>query len=144
MENDLSKYRYGVKNILIYDDEQMYYLNGCITNIEITPRYIEYQDISSFQKSTPIEIGADIMITGANLEESETVKLDETLMKRIAKFNKEQECLQLDEKIKDKKKKIKELDDLLKDKEKRWDKVKEYIANIYDIDPDDCGDDYDY
>ncbi len=30
--------------------------------------------------------------------------------------------------------KIKELDDKLKDKEKRWEKVKQYIANIYDLD----------
>lgn len=142
MKNDLSKYRYGVKNILIYDDEQIYYFNGRIANIEITPRYMEFQDMDG--SCTTFPMGADIMIAGASLDEHETIKLDETLMKRIAKFNKEQECLQLDEKIKDKKKKIKELDDLLKDKEKRWDKVKEYIANIYEIDPDDCGDDYDY
>ena len=140
MENSLNKYRYGVKNILIYDEEQMYYLNGRITNIDITPRYMEYQDMNGSCQTFPM--GADIMIAGASLDENETIKLDETLMKRIAKFNKEQECLQLDEKTKDKKKKIKELDDMLKDKEKRWDKVKQYIAKIYEIDPDeyDVGD----
>ena len=36
---------------------------------------------------------------------------------------------------------LKELDDKLKDKEKRWEKVKQYIANIYDLDLEE---DYDW
>ena len=140
MENNLEKYCRGIKNILMYDEEHMRYLQGCFTDIEINPNYIEYQDLNGAREIFPA--GTDIHISTGNLEDSETVKLDETLMKRIAKFNKEQECKQLDEKIEAKKKKIKELDNLLKDKEKRWDKVKEYIAKIYEIDPDDC--DYDY
>ncbi len=61
-------------------------------------------------------------------EISDTIKLDDTLMKRIAKFNKEEE--------------IKKLENILEDREKIVEKIKEYIDNIYDIDIND--DEYDY
>lgn len=70
------------------------------------------------------------------------MELDPTTMKRIAVYNKQQECKRLDKEIKEKQEKIKELDDLLKDKEKRWDKVKSYIKKIYEINSDD-EEDYD-
>ena len=62
-------------------------------------------------------------------------------MKRILKYNKEVEIEKLNNEIQNKKNKIKELDDKLKDKEKRWEKVKQYIANIYDLDLEE---DYDW
>ena len=62
-------------------------------------------------------------------------------MRRIAKYNKEKECQQLDEKIKEKKAKIKELDDILTDRVGRVEKLKEFIAKIYDIDLYDDEDD---
>ena len=65
-------------------------------------------------------------------------------MKRIAKFNKEIEIKKLDETIKNKQEKIKELDNLLQDKEKRWNKVKDYIKNIYNISLEDDYDDEEY
>ena len=49
----------------------------------------------------------------------------------------------LNKEIKNKKEQIKELDDKLTDKEKRWDKVKQYIANIYDLDLEE-DDDYEW
>ena len=55
-------------------------------------------------------------------------------MRRILKYNKEVEIEKLNKEIENKREQIKELDDKLKDKEKRWDKVKQYIANIYDLD----------
>ena len=64
-------------------------------------------------------------------------------MERIAKFNKEQEIRRLDEEIKEKKEKIKELDDILQDKDKRVEKLKEFVANIYNIDINDDEEDYD-
>lgn len=66
-------------------------------------------------------------------------------MKRIAKYNKEAEIKKYDKIIEEKKKKIQELDDILQDKDKRIEKIKEFIANIYDLDlKDDENDDYDY
>ena len=66
-------------------------------------------------------------------------------MKRILKYNKEVEIDELNKEIENKKKQIKELDDKLKDKEKRWEKVKQYIANIYDLDlEEDYDEDYDW
>lgn len=52
----------------------------------------------------------------------------------IEYFANKVEIKKLDETIKNKQEKIKELDDLLQDKEKRWDKVKKYIEDIYNID----------
>ncbi len=81
--------------------------------------------------------------TTANNFDEDTIKLDETMMKRIAKYNKEKELQKIEQQIKEKEKQIKELDDKLQDKEKRWQKVKEYIANIYDLNlEDDEDDDY--
>ena len=61
-------------------------------------------------------------------------KYKEIIGVEIEKLNKE---------IESKKEEIKELDDKLKDREQRWEKVKEYIANIYDIDLDEDSDYYD-
>lgn len=70
----------------------------------------------------------------SNPKQKDYIELDPTTMKRIAKYNKEVEIEKLNEEIKIKEKEIRELDNKLKDKEKRWEKVKKYIANIYDID----------
>ena len=70
-------------------------------------------------------------------EKIENIKLDDTLMRRIAKFNKEQEIKRLEHEIENKKERIKELDDILQDKEGRIEKLKEFVAIIYDIDLED-------
>lgn len=73
----------------------------------------------------------------------DNIMLDETTMKRIAKYNKEVEVIRLDNAIKEKKNKIKELDDILQDKEGRVKKLKDFVAKIYDIDLDEDDEDYD-
>jgi ribosomal protein S3 len=133
--------------IIIYDEENIKYISGGFTEINFNSdwdnsMYINGETFHRF-------LGMDINVHVTQCEETETIKLDETLMKRIAKYNKEAEIKKLDEIIANKNKQIKELDDKLQDKEKRWDKVKKYIAGIYDLDlndydeDDDC-DDYDY
>ena len=118
-------------NILVYNDEYMIYYDGVLASFNKEPLIDEF-DEEYFKHS--ILVGTNIRFSVPNLEQHETIKLDDTLMKRIAKFNKEVEIKKLDETIKNKQEKIKELDDLLQDKEKRWKKVKDYIANIYNID----------
>lgn len=54
------------------------------------------------------------------------------------------ECKRLDKEIEEKENRIKELDDLLQDKEKRWNKVKQYIKQVYEIENIDDLDDDDY
>ena len=128
-------------NILVYNDEYMIYYNGVLASFSKEPLIDEF-DTEYFKHS--VLVGTNIRFSVPNLEQNETIKLDDTLMKRIAKFNKEIEIKKLDETIKNKQEKMKELDNLLQDKEKRWKKVKDYIANIYNIDLEDDYDDEEY
>lgn len=130
-------------NVIIYDDENLIYHNGVLASFNTSPNIVEYSCLTDVNEKT-ICTGVDINYTLSNYEEHENIKLDDTLMKRIAKFNKEQEIAKLDEKIKDKKKQIKELENILEDREKRVEKIKQYIANIYDIDIKDEEDEYYY
>lgn len=134
---------YKKVNVLIYDNEKLIYHNGVLASFNTTPNVVNCSYLNDIEERT-ICTGVDISYTLSNYEEHETIKLDDTLMKRIAKFNKEQEIAKLDEKIKNKKEKIKELEDILEDREKRVEKIKQYIANIYDIDLYDEDDEYRY
>ena len=129
----------GKYNILAYSDDDIIYYDGVLANFDIENIWDEGYFVTG--KHYQYLLGTNISFTVSNLEQHETIKLDDTLMKRIAKFNKEAEIKKLDEAIKNKKEKIKELDDLLQDKEKRWDKVKKYIEDIYNIDLEDDYDD---
>lgn len=133
-----------IKNpkIIIYDDENMTYIVG----------YIGWYDMGV--STMDVTIPNDYMYCNAvsthtfhcDINEAKTldnIQLDPTTMKRIAKFNKEQEIRRLDEEINKKKEKIKELDDILQDKDKRVEKLKEFVANIYNIDINDDEEDYD-
>lgn len=131
--------------IIIYDDENILYTVGTVGNfginsgepIEITaPKDFERQYIPPMYNYFECEI--------QNCEQLDNIMLDETTMKRIAKYNKEVEVKSLDNIIKEKKNKIKELDDILQDKEGRVKKLKEFVANIYNIDLDEDYEDYDY
>lgn len=131
--------------ILIYDDENIQYIVGTVGNfginngepIEITaPKDFERQYISPMYNYFECEI--------RNCEQLDNIMLDETTMKRIAKYNKEVEVKRLDNTIKEKKDKIKELDDILQDKEGRVKKLKEFVANIYNINLDEDDEDYDH
>lgn len=129
--------------ILIYDDKNIKYKTGYCASIDVDcgmPIDVTSPIDSHGKYMAPMNSVLTCSIS--NYEELNNIELDETTMKRIAKYNKEQECKRLDEKIKEKKEKIKELDDYLKDKEKRVEKLKKYIINIFDIDINDDEDDY--
>ena len=130
--------------LIIYDDKNISYITGNIYEINVEPHYIEYSPNSWDINKQYFETSKTYSVITNNPVNNETIKLDDTLMKRIAKFNKEIEIKKLDEIIKNKQEKIKELDNLLQDKEKRWKKVKDYIANIYNIDLEDDYDDEEY
>ena len=133
---------YFTANVLIYNDKFINYRHAVPVSIDSVPRFIEYGSNMLGSRQRDVISNTITMETGA-YEELENIQLDPTLMKRIAVFNKKQECKRLDKEIEEKKEQIKELDDLLKDKEKRWQKVKEYIANIYELDIDNDYEDYD-
>lgn len=125
----------------------MFYYHGVPTTFtNEAPEIITYNYIDDQYERTVILPYNTMEIQTNGFEKLDNIMLDDTTMKRIAKFNKTQECKRLDKEIKEKEARIKELDDLLKDKEKRWDKVKEYIKNIYEInsDEEDSDDYYDY
>lgn len=125
--------------ILIYDDEDMTYMTGYCTSIDMS-RDIEKAD-HSFDGITLDILDRTIFTCEVdNAKQMDNIKLDATTMRRIAKFNKEQEIRRLDAKIKSKKAKIEELDDILEDKQCRVDKIKEFVAHIYDIPLDDYHD----
>lgn len=130
--------------ILIYDDENIRYITGYCGFVDVScePERVNYIN----GQSTYIQpLSSDFSCSISSFEELNNIELDETTMKRIAKYNKEIDIKKLDEKIKQKKEKIKELDDILTDKEKRVDMLKTYIANIFDIDIDEYDDDdYDW
>lgn len=118
--------------ILIYDDENMSYITGYCTSIDMS-RDIEKVD-HRFDGIT-LEIMDKTIFTCEvdDAKRMDNIKLDATTMRRIAKFNKEQEIGRLDAEIKSRKAKIEELDDILEDKQRRVDKIKEFVAHIYDI-----------
>lgn len=131
--------------ILIYDDENIRYITGYCGFVDVScePERVNYiiNGHSTYIKPLSSSFSCSI----SSFEELNNIELDETTMKRIAKYNKEVDIKKLDEKIKQKKEKIKELDDILTDKEKRVDMLKTYIANIFDIDIDEYDDDdYDW
>ena len=123
----------------------MYY-KGNIIQFEYNNEFDTYRFLDG--RSHYVDNGVDFCFHTFNYEELENIELDDTTMKRIAQFNKEQECKRLDKEIKEKQERIKELDDLLMDKEKRWNKVKEFIKQVYEIedidDLDEEDDDYDF
>lgn len=121
--------------ILIYDDEDIKYMTGYCGFVDVTcePECVNYIDGHS-EYIQPLS--SDFSCSISSFEELNNIELDETTMKRIAKYNKEIDIKKLDEKIKQKKEKIKELDNILTDKEKRVDMLKKYIVNIFDIDID--------
>lgn len=129
--------------IIIYDDENLFYKTGeIISQISNEPEIVEYQYLDEeINRETRVATGT-LTVVVANYEESETIKLDPTLMERIAKYNKEKEIEKLEKEIENKKEKIKELDRILQDKDKRVEKIKEFIANIYNLDIYDEDDEY--
>lgn len=132
-----------VANIIIYDTDNIEYISGTVAVLDIDYNNIEIKSINDMS-SRLMPISRTLTAQMPVIEETETIKLDETLMRRIAKYNKEVEIKKLDKIIEEKKKQVEELDNNLKDKEKRWKKVKEFVANIYEIELEDEEEDYYY
>ena len=108
-------------NILIYNDEQLYYIEGNLMGIEC-------------ESAIPGQMRADNQtFTFNNCHTHESIKLDDTMMRRILKYNKEKEFDELNEKIEKKKEEIKQLESIIDDRKERCQKVDEYIANIYNL-----------
>ena len=118
--------------VLIYNDNNIEYIEGFLLNLDVNPNTETGRDTDGTNRTTISSINYNLLVSYP--KQKDYIELDPTTMKRIAKYNKEVEIKKLNEEIKIKEKEIKELDNKLKDKEKRWEKVKKYIANIYDID----------
>ena len=127
-------------DIIIYNDEDIYYYQGSLISIDMDTNYLDYNSLDGDYRR--IEDGMIMTAKINNYKEGENIVLDDTTMKRIAKYNKTADLKRLDKIIAEKEEKIRELDALLNDKEKRWKKVKDFVANIYDIDVNEDNDDY--
>ena len=127
-------------DIIIYNDEDIYYYQGSLISIDMDTNYLDYNSLDGDYRR--IEDGMIMTAKINNYKEGENIVLDDTTMKRIAKYNKTADLKRLDKIIAEKEEKIRELDALLTDKEKRWKKVKDFVANIYDIDVNEDNDDY--
>lgn len=129
--------------IIIYDDNFIQYFKGNIQDLSfMQDEPIESTSLWDNDRKFLPGIFKHFEIITNNSECDDYIKLDETMMKRIAKYNKEKELQKIEDEIKEKEKQIKELDNKLQDKEKRWQKVKDYIANIYDLDLEEDDEDY--
>ena len=127
-------------HILIYNKYEMYYTEGELTNMEVVPTIIDNPYGGVVAKRPYIKT-----YTTCEDEPTEYIKLDDTTMKRILKYNKEIEIKKLNKEIEQKKAEIKELENTIEDRKARCDKVKNYIENIFDLDLDnDYEEDDDY
>lgn len=130
----------GVK-VIIYNDEDMMYKEGFLDSIESDTNFGEYRLLDD--SSSKFVIGyTDTIICNHN-GEKQSIELDPTTMKRILKYNKEVEIEKLNKEIESKRKLIKQLDAKLQDKEGRWQMVKNFITNIYEMDLDEDDEDED-
>lgn len=130
--------------ILIYDNENINYKVGYFGNIqEVMPEQIEITSLGGIQPQYVSSGCHTFTCDISDYQELDTIELDPTTMKRIAKYNKEIECLKLDADIKQKKEQIKELEDILNDRENRVKKLKDYIKDIWQLDINDNDEDED-
>ncbi|MEI3530120.1 MAG: hypothetical protein V8Q75_03470 [Bacilli bacterium] len=129
-------------NILIYNDTDIQYFHGVPTNIDIINNCEAYQciDGTSINGRTTTELRSIIN----NFEQLDNITLDDTTMKRIAKYNKEMDIKKLDKEIEEKKKQIDELDEILQDRKGRIGKLKEFIKDIYNINLEEDDEEYDW
>ena len=130
--------------VLIYNPDKLEYIVGYFGTVSCEPQFETFDFLDG--SSTTIAHSSTFNMQVDNSECLSNITLDPTTMKRIAVYNKEQECKRLDEIIKEKKKSIEELDDIISDRCKRVNKLKEFVANLYNIDvtDDDDYEDYDW
>lgn len=132
----------NIPKILIWDEDNLVYYEGNCGSFSLIPDMIEYRTLADSGVNILQGRDTNFSCSISNINEKKNIDLDPTLMKRIAKYNKELEVAELDEVIKEKEEYIKELNDVLYDRTKRIDKLKEYISKIWEIDISD-EDDYD-
>lgn len=120
-------------HIIIYDKDNLIYYEGYGGYLGAAYDSIVYHSIEdgSIQYLPPRDYEFSCCVM--NAKRKNYVDLDDTLMKRIAKYNKEVEIQKLDEDIETKKKHIEELDNILNDRNKRVNMLRKYIANIWNI-----------
>lgn len=120
-------------HIIIYDKDNLIYYEGYGGYLGAAYDPIVYHSIEdgSIQHLPPRDYEFSCCVMDA--KRKNYVDLDDTLMKRIAKYNKEVEIQKLDEEIETKKKHIEELDNILNDRNKRVNMLRKYIANIWNI-----------
>lgn len=125
--------------IIIYNDEDMNYITGDYASLDYEPQFMTVENMDGSVRHFPLN---SVLTMGINdIECLDNIELDPTLMKRIAVFNKEQECKRLDKEIHEKRQRVKEIEAVLEDREGRLAKLKEFIRHIYEIELDD--DDWD-
>lgn len=125
--------------VIIYDDENIQYVVGNMATFEWKPEYMSMEGVDGARTTFDMGVTITLDIDDANCLEN--IKLDDTLMKRIAVYNKEAQCKRLDDEIRSKRKRIDEIETILEDRERRLIKLKEFVRHIYEIDID--GDDWD-
>lgn len=123
---------YGNARVIIYDDNYIQYIIANATSFNWEPQSLDYECIDGTIHHIPLN--AIVTMSVDNMECLENIKLDDTLMKRIAVFNKTQECKRLDKEIADKKKEIEKIEEVLEDRNGRLKKLKAFIRDIYKID----------
>lgn len=130
-------------NILIYDDEEIKYMTGEIKRLETNPILAECTNINDFTRKYMTTGRKEMLCDIRDYDEKETIRLDDTLMRRIAKYNKEAEIEDMDRKLKAKEERIKQLEEKIEDREERWKKIQKFVAKIYELPIDDENYDYD-
>ena len=134
----------NIPKILIWDEDNLVYYDGICGSFDLAPGIVEYRTLCDDDVNILCTGDTTFSCSISNMKEKNNIDLDPTLMKRIAKYNKEVEVTKLDEVIKEKEEYIKELNDILNDRTKRIGKLKEYIAKIWNIDvSNNNNDDYD-
>lgn len=129
-----------IGNILIYNDKDIQYFHGVPMELGMETFCKKYDSGFGYRQAIPM----NRLLTASigNFEELENITLDDTTMKRIAKYNKEIDIKRLDKQIEEKKKQIYELDNVLQDREGRINKLKNFIKDIYKINLDKDEEDY--
>lgn len=136
----------NIPKILIWDEDDLVYYEGNCGSFSLIPDIIEYRTLADDSVNRLQGRDTDFNCSISNMQKKKNIDLDPTLMKRIAKYNKELEVTELDEVIKEKEKYLEELNDVLNDRIRRVDKLRKYVANIWNIDisyEDDYDDEYD-
>lgn len=121
--------------IIIYDDYTMNCFSTDLVDIKVFNSPIEIPNFDDLEFRTYVDRLKEVYIKGSgNLKE--TIKLDETTMKRIAKYNKEIELESIQMEIESKKKELKALEEKIEDRKERINIIHKLTGKIYKLDLD--------